>query len=237
MKLRGFMFQSKKKLAISALAGLFVFANVTTAYAANTPTLNQAINAGTLFTDILDSGRVTVGIPAVAFGAKTFSFDCQYGGSASTGTLGTNNERLYVVNPDAADIGWTLTIAATSGATTLWQNGGASQNYDFNDPAGANPGCTDGGDADSRPGQLSIDPSASTINLDCASCTSTGVTKGSASAFNQGTTDSVTIATASAASDDIWRGYFTGVALSQTIPAEQPADSYSVNMTVTITSP
>ena len=45
--------------------------------------------------------------------------------------------------------------------------------------------------------------------------------------------DSVTLLNAAAASDDIWRGYLTGVGMSQTIPAEQPADSYSVNMTLT----
>ncbi len=132
---------------------------------------------------------------------------------------------MYTINPDGADNGWTLTIAATSGVTTLWQNGGSTQNYDFNDPTGANPGCTDGGDADSRPGQLTIDPSVSTINLDCGTCVATNVTKGSSTGFNQGTTDSVTLLNAAAASDDIWRGYLTGVGLSQTIPAEQPADS------------
>jgi hypothetical protein len=172
----------------------------------------------------------------VAFSAKTFSFDCQHSGNASTGSLGTASQRVYTINPDAADNGWTLTIAATSGATTLWQNGGTTQNYDFNDPTGANPGCTDGVDTDSRPGQLTIDPSVSTVTLDCATCTSSNVTKGSSTAFNQGTTDSITLLNAAAASDDIWRGYLTGVGLSQTIPAEQPADSYSINMTVTVTA-
>ena len=212
---------------------LFVAA---TASAANTPTLNQTINAGSLSTDILNASRVAVGSPSAAFSAKTFSFDCQYGGAASTASLGSDSERAYVINPNAANNGWTLTIAATSGATALWQNGGSTQNYDFNDPTGVNPGCSDGADTDSKAGQLSIDPSAATINLDCMTCTSSNVTKGSATAFNQGTTDAITLLNAAAASDDIWRGYLTGVAMSQTIPAEQPADSYSVNMTITVTA-
>ena len=216
--------------------GVAVLFAVATVSAANTPTLNQTINAGTLTTDILDSSRVAVGSPAAAFTAKTFSFDCQYGGTASTSSLGSNTERVYVINPNAANNGWSLSIAATAGATTLWQNGGSSQNYDFNDPTGANPGCNDGADTDSKAGQLSIDPSVSTINLDCLTCTSTNVTKGSSTAFNQGTTDAITLLNAAAASDDIWRGYLTGIAMSQTIPAEQPADSYSVNMTVTVTA-
>lgn len=226
----------KKNIIPLVVGVLLLFVLSVSASAANTPTLNQTINAGTLTTDVLNASRVAVASPSVAFSAKTFSFDCQFGGSASTGLLGSNTERVYTINPDAADNGWTLTIAATSGATTLWQNGGSTQNYDFNDPTGGNPGCADGADTDSRPGQLTIDPSVSTINLDCATCTATNVTKGSSTAFNQGTTDSITLLNAAAASDDIWRGYLTGVGLSQTIPAEQPADSYSVNMTVTVTA-
>ena len=222
-------------VALVAMGVAVIFAGATVT-AANTPTLNQTINAGALATDILDPSRVAVGSPSAAFSAKTFSFDCQYGGSASTANLGTSSERVYVINPNAANSGWSLSIAATSGATTLWQNGGLTQNYDFNDPTGVNPGCNDGADPDSKAGQLTINPSASTINLDCLTCTSSNVTKGSSTAFDQGTTDAITLLNAAAASDDIWRGYLTGVAMSQAIPAEQPADSYSVNMTVTVTA-
>jgi hypothetical protein len=176
--------------------------------------------------------RVTVGSPTFALGSKTFSFNCQSGGSASTGTLGSASQRLYTINPDGADNGWTLSVAATSGVTTVWENTGATQTYDFNDPGGS--GCTDGGDADSRGGQLTIDPSVSTLTTDCLSCVTTNVTKGSSSAFNQGTTDSITLLNASGASDDVWRGYLTDIGLSQTIPAEQSVDSYDINFTVTV---
>ena len=196
--------------------------------------LNQTINAGTLTTSILDGSRVAVGSPSVTMSAKNFSFDCQYGGSASTGTFGTTSERLYVTNPDAADNGWTLGIAATGGITTSWSGSGA--NYDFNDPTGTNPGCTDGVDTDSYAGQLSINPSVSTITTDCASCSSTSITKGSSSAFDEGSTDSINLLTAAAGSDDIWRGYLTGIAMSQTIPAETPAAAFSLDLTVTVTA-
>lgn len=225
----------KNTLAFFAICALVISIATINTSAASTPTLNQTINAGTLVTDILDGSRNAVVSPSVAFGAKTFSFDCQYGGSAATGTLGSGAERLYVINPNAANNGWTLTIAPGA-VTAVWQNGGVTQTYDFNDPAGGNPGCTDGGDADSRPGQLTIDPSASTITTDCISCTSSNISKGSSTGYNQGTVDSVTLLNAAAASDDIWRGYLTGVALSQTIPAEQAADSYTINMTLTATA-
>jgi len=227
----------KQTVAAVVATTLFIFSLSIAVSAANTPTLNQTISAGTLATDILNGSRVPVGSPSAAMSAKTFSFDCQYGGSASTGTLGTATERVYVINPNAAVNGWTLTIAATSGVSARWANGGATQHMDFNDPNGANPGCSDGADAtDTTAGQLTLDPSVSTLTTDCLTCVDTNVTKGSSSGFNQGTTDSVTLLNAAAASDDIWRGYLTGVGMSQTIPAEQPADSYSINLTLTATA-
>jgi hypothetical protein len=206
------------------------------AYAANNSTFSQVINTGTLSTDIMDASRVTVASPAVAMSAKNFSFDCQNGGSASTGTFGTNTERIYVNNPDGADNGWTLTLAATGGNTTRWANGGATQHIDFNDPTGS--GCTDNssGEADTNAGQLTMNAAAGSITTDCTSCNTTGVTLGSSAAFNQGTTDSVTLINAAAGSNDVWRGYLTGVAASQTVPAETPADSYSLNLTLTSTA-
>lgn len=219
------------------LAGALAFFVGGTAYAANTPNLTQTINSGTIATDVLDASRVAVGSPSAALSTKTFSFDCQFGGSASTGTLGSNSERIYVMNPDASDTGWTLTLAATGGTTARWANGGLTQYFDFNDPSGANAGCADGGgDADSSAGQLTVDASASTLTADCGSCTTANVTKGSSAAFNQGSIDSITLLNAAGASDDVWRGYLTGATLSQTIPAEQSSDSYAINLTLTATA-
>lgn len=198
--------------------------------AANDIDLTQTINAGTLTTDVRDASRVSVANPTFALGTSTFSFDCQ----TTTGTMGTNSQRIYVDNPDAADNGWTLTIAATGGATTLWQNGGSTQNFDFNDPTSS--GCSDGADTDTKGGQLTLDPSVSTITTDCASCATTNITKGSSTAYNQGTTDSVTLLNAAAASNDVGRWYLTDIGLSQKIPAEQPVDSYTLNLTVTVTA-
>jgi hypothetical protein len=206
------------------------------AYAASNSNFTQTINAGTLTTDIMDASRVTVGSPSVAMTAKAFSFDCQAAGTASTGTLGTNTERLYVNNGDAADNGFTLTVAATSGATSTWANGGATQTFDFNDPTGTTAGCTDGGDADNRPGQMGINPAAGTLTTDCGSCTTTGVSLGTTTAFAQGTTDSITLINAGSTSTDIWRGYLTGAAVTQTVPAEQVPDSYTLNLTLTATA-
>lgn len=221
--------------ALSTVLALGVYAGSTqTVFSANTPNFTQTINSGVLATDILDNNRATVASPSVALGAKTFSFDCYSGGTASTGLLGTNTQRVYVMNPDAADNGWTLTIAATSGNTSVW-DAGAATDYDFNDPTGS--GCTDGGgDADAFGGQMTINANAGTLTTDCVSCTTTNVTKGSSNAFNQGTTDSITLLSAASGSDDVWRGYMTDISVSQTIPAEQVAGSYSLGMTLTVTA-
>ncbi len=223
----------KKTLTLFASVAFLVAMISGTAVAANNSTLNQTINAGTLSTNILDASRVAVGSPAVTMSAMNFSFSCQSGGSSSSGTFGTNTERIYVDNPDGADNGWTLTLAATSGVTSKWTSGG---NFvDFNDPTGS--GCTDGADAgDSVGGQMTVDPSVSTLTTDCGTCVVTNVTKGSSAAFNQGTLDSITLLTAAAGSDDIWRGYLTGVDIKQTIPAESPAGSYNINLTLTATA-
>ena len=221
------------KVAVASLVLALVPA---VAFAASNSTFNQTINAGTLTADIMDASRVSVGSPSVSMTAKNFSFNCQAGGSASTGTFGSNTERAYVSNGNAANNGWTLTVAATGGATARWQNGGATQFIDFNDPTGTTAGCSDGADADTTSGQMSLDPSVGTLTADCATCSTANVSKGSSASFNQGTVDSITLLNAAASSDDVWRGYLTGVGVTQTIPAETPANSYTLDLTLTVTA-
>lgn len=215
-------------LVLAVIVGFSSSAN-----AASTPTFNQTINAGVLSTDILDASRVPVASPSAAMSTKSFLFSCASGGSASTGTFGSSTQRIYVINPNGANNGWTLTMAATGGATAVWSDGGTNT-YDFNDATTA--GCTDGVDTDTKAGQLTVDPSVGTLTTDCNSCTTTNVTKGSSSAFVEGTLNNITLLSAALASDDVWRGYLTGATLSQTIPAEQPAANYTINMTLTATA-
>lgn len=210
--------------------GAFIFAVTVSLNVSAAPnsTFNQTVNAGTLTTDILTSGGSSVASPSVAMSAKTFSFTCQSGGSASTGTFGAAEERIYVSNGDAADGGWNLGLAATSGATATWSGTGT---YDFNDASGS--GCDDGVDADSKGGQLTVNPNAGVLTADCTGCTTTDITKGSSAAFVQASVDSVNLLAAASTSEDVWRGYLTGATLSQTIPAQTAAGTYTLNMTLT----
>lgn len=198
--------------------------------ASNVTQLSQTINGGTLAVDTKDENRSTVASPSFTMGAASLSFDCQ----TTSGTIGSNTQRIYIDNPDVADNGWTLTVAATAGVNSLWQNTGDTANYDFNDTASS--GCSDGGDTDSRPGRMTVDANAGTFTADCTSCTTTNITKGSSANFDQGVTDSITLLNAAASSSDIGRWYLTGIAISQTIPGEQPVDSYNIELTATVTA-
>jgi len=198
--------------------------------AADTSNFNQTINPGVLSVDIVNGSYVTVASPSVAFPAVTFSFTCQ----TNTGTFGTATEQIYVKNPDAADNGWTVSLAG-SAATAIWD--GALADYDFNDPTGS--GCTDGADAgDTVGGQMTVDASAATLATGaCLSCATTSITKGSSNAFSQAVTDSITILSGAAGSNDIGDWTLQGVSISQKIPGEQPAAAdYDINMVLSIVS-
>ena len=203
----------------AVIAGLSIIMLPALAYASNTPTLSQTVNAGTLTTNIYQSDDTTpVASPSVSFAAINRSFSCQ----TNTATLGDANNKLNVTN-FGTNNGWTLTMAATGGAASTWSDG--THTYKFNDATGS--GCTNG--------QMTVDPSGSTLTLDCNSaCTSTGVTKGSSTAYVSGTTDSVTLA--SSTSGSAWEGYLTGISLSQKIPASQAAGAYTLGMTITVTA-
>lgn len=209
------------------LIALVAIAIPASVLASSTPNLTQSINAGTLNVDILDSSRVAVASPAFALGASTYSFNCQ----TVTGTLGDNNNRIYMTNPGADNNGFTIGLAAS--ATTATWTAGANK-YDFND---ATASCGDSADTDTVGGQLTVDPSVETITADYTSGTTTGITKGSSTAYSEvGTVvSSVQLVDAGSTSDDAGRWYITGAGLSQTIPAQTPIGSYSLGMVLTIT--
>jgi hypothetical protein len=201
-------------VATVAFAGLATPAVV---FASNAPTLNQTVNAGTLSTDIYQSDDTTpVASPSVAFPALNRSFACQ----TNTATLGDGSNKVGVTN-FANNSGWDIAIAATGGATANWTAG--ANTYKFNDATGS--GCTNG--------QMTIDPSVATITTDCSTvCNGVTVTKGTSTAMTGGT--GVTLMTT--ASGTAWKGYMTGISLSQKIPASQVSGSYSLGMTITVTA-
>jgi|GEM_PF-783916 len=195
----------------SVSGGSVITATDGTNYDANNNTNWNFGSGGSLSFDIVDSGGASVSSPAVTFAGKSFSWLAQQ----STGTLGTSSQKLRVSNSRNTK-SWTLSIAATSGSGALWTSGGDT--YDFNGSA-AN-------------GRLQVDASGGTLTPQ-TNCPSTGLSKGSATYFNQGVTDSITIlsATGSAYTNCYWD--LTGISLTQDIPASQKGGNYSLNMTIT----
>lgn len=126
---------------------------------------------------------------------------------------------------------WTVTIAATTGNTAVWNNG-AGGTHDYNDAGGSPVGCGDSGDADTVAGQLSLNASVAT-STPHSGCTNTGISLGSGTAYNQGVTDSVALITSGASTPISCWWDITGVSASQKIPVNQAAGSYTINFTLT----
>lgn len=183
----------------------------TESFASSSSTFNQSIT-GTLGVDIIDGSDVTVGSPSVTFTSKSFLATAQ----TSTGTLGVTAQKIRVTNPTTIAT-WAMTIAATSGNTTLWSAG--TPTMDFNGAASA--------------GRLTVDASGGTL-VGVGSTATTNVTKGSSTSFAQGTTDSITLLTAGASAQAPGQWDFTGVSMTQDIPALQATGSYSISMTLTV---
>lgn len=183
---------------------------------------------GALSVDIVNASGVSVGSPSVGLSATASSVDC----ATTTGTLGSSAERIRVSNTTAVPQ-WTVAIAATAGATSTWTSGGNT--FDFNDGSGAPAGCADGGDADAQAGRMTLNASAGTSTPQ-SGCNNTGVTLGSSSSFAQGTTDSITLISASPSAGTNCYWDLTGVSVSQTVPAAQAAGTYTINLTLTVTA-
>lgn len=168
---------------------------------------------GSLSVDVVDSGGTSIASPSVSFSSKMFDWTTQ----SSTATLGISAQKIRVTNSTATAT-WTLSIAAQSGNTALWTNGGNT--YDFNGTASA--------------GRLQINGSVGTITPQ-GGCVATGISKGVATYFAQGTQDSITLLSASGSAQTGCYWDLTGVGMSQDIPASQATGTYTLNLTLTAT--
>ena len=218
---------------LSVFMALVVF-GVHTAYAAATPTFNQTINGGTFAVDVVDALITPVPSPAVAMTAGTFSYSCE----TVTGTLGTADEQVYISNPNAKAGAWTVSIAPAA-HTALWENADASHTYDFNDPnatCGVDSATGTGGDgeeADTVGGKMTVTATGKTLSYGLDTSTTNDHLTLGAGTFVEKTTDSVTLVSATDEADDIGDWTLQGVAISQTVPAQQPADTYHIHMVIT----
>jgi hypothetical protein len=205
-----------RKIASGAFAVAGVTAIALAPYVVNaaedaTSTLTQQITAGNLSTSILDANGDEVASPSFAMSAATVSNEQQ----SVNGTFGTNSQRITVDNPQAAET-WTLSLNVAEPGTSEWTSG--SDSYAYNDSA--------------PNGRLTVDPSTGTITVLIGD--STGISLGSSASFSG--TSPITLMSADNTSSPVWNGYVTGITLTQTIPAGQPAGSYTLDMVQTVTA-
>ena len=224
---------SKISSILSSTVGLALMWCVATsllivAYAASSIQFSLTVSVGSLTVDIRDSStKASIASPVFNFGTANFSNS----GTSVTGTFPAAGTEIFIDNQDAADSGWSLTFAPRTSATNYVGSGGGNNALTIDS---------------SSTGQLTINSSSATltaISPTGVTCDSTGVSLGSSTAFdddeaNSGTNavTSITLLTAAAASADICQYSLTGVSATQTIPANQPAGSYSITMALTITS-
>ena len=181
------------------------------------------VNPGSLDVSIIDSNEDEVISPFLAMDDVDFINMSQL----SNGVLGTVDQKIRIQNT-TANPAWSVSIAATSGSTALWNSG--THQYDFNDNAQS---ATDGADSDSVGGQMSLNPTVGTITPQ-SGCTTTGVSLGSLASFVEGSQDSITLISASGSAETNCYWGVTGITVEQSIPGSQNQGVYTLPMTLTI---
>ena len=183
-----------------------------------------------LSVSVVDASDEVVTNPSFNLNSTVMKSTCQ----TTTGYLGVSNQQIRVHNTTSSG-SWSLTLAATDGATAYWKRAGGGVGYDYNDPSGSPPGCNSGSDGDSLAGQLSVDPTAGTVTTRTG-CSLTGISKGGATAFSQGVFDSISLLQAGSGSNTDCLFDLTGVGLSQKVPSYQQYGNYSLDVTLTVVS-
>ena len=172
--------------------------------------------------DIVNASGTSISNPVVSMTALNLSFNCQ----TATGVLGTSAQQIRITNTTPSDnLGWNLTIAATSSS---WSDG-SGQSYAYNNSSGSPAGCTSG--------QLTISPAAQVITPETSpeyGCSNTGLSAGANSAMTGTTPVTITSANSSSSYYCFWD--ITNIGLSQAIPPMQPAGAYSLSLTLTLTA-
>lgn len=189
------------------------------------PTLTTPIGLTNI--DFVDSSGVSV-LPQFPMSTITANYTCQ----SSTGTIGSlSGNRLRITqNGNAGASGWHVDIAANF-STSTWSDG-AGHSYDFNDPAGI--GCTAGADGDAVAGQISFSPSVGAVT-GLNGCVTTGISLPAGTlSFASGTNTPITLINSTNASSANCQWDISGIAVSQTIPANQNPGLYTIDLIVSV---
>lgn len=179
--------------------------------------------SGSLNLSVVDAGGNQVINPSLIMDDVDFVNTSQI----SSAVLGVADQKIRVQNT-TTNPAWTVSIAATSGSTALWDSG--THQYDFNDDTFD---AVDGVDSDSVGGQMSFEPTTGTITPQ-SGCTTTGVSLGSLASFVEGSQDSITLISGSGSAETNCYWDVTGITVEQSIPESQEQGVYTLPMTLTI---
>ncbi len=184
----------------------------------------QILLTGDLGVTIVNVSDTEVPSPLVLFSSTTSKTNQCTNTSA---TLGTASQRIRVSNALVTN-GWNVSLAAAN-PTDLWTSG--SSYYDFNDASG----CSDGVDGDAWGGRMSVNLTPATITPS-SGCTNTGVSKGSNAAFTEGTTNAITLFSATSGAARFCDWYLTAASVTQQVPAQTLPGTFSLTMVLTVTA-
>ncbi|OGY88127.1 MAG: hypothetical protein A2319_01720 [Candidatus Kerfeldbacteria bacterium RIFOXYB2_FULL_38_14] len=187
---------------------------------------SAVVNAGSLTIDIVDADGV-VDNPFIIMDKTNFSFNEQN----STGVFGDSKQRIRIEN-NSTNPQWNLILAASDGSDAVWNGVKVEVSYDFNDP---NASTQDGNDADKVGGQLTINPAKGNLTAK-KGCEVKDLTLGSEASFSEEKNDNITLLTAGANAERQCYWDLTDIGLSQTIPSEQPAANYVIDLMLTVVS-
>lgn len=179
---------------------------------------------GELTVDIIDDVEMSIADPGVDF--SSINYDATTFQTTS-GTFGIATEKIRLTNT-TANAQWNLNIAPSGGTAAVWI--GSTANFDYNDPE---PDAGDGGDVDTVGGQMTLDPTSAMITPEIG-CSTTGLTTGAITAFDEGIVDVITLLSASGSADTNCYWDLTDITINQTIPQSQPAQIYGIDMALTI---
>ncbi|HEY0965268.1 MAG TPA: hypothetical protein VGE13_02190 [Candidatus Saccharimonadales bacterium] len=184
----------------------------------------QILLTGDLGVTIVNVSDTEVPSPLVLFSSMTTKTNqC----TSTAATLGTSGQRIRASNALVTN-GWNVSLAAAN-PSDLWTSG--SSFYDFNDASG----CSDGIDGDAWGGRLSVNLTPATITPS-SGCTNTGVSKGSNADFTEGTTNAITLFSATSGAARFCDWYLTAASLTQQVPAQTLPGTYSLTMVLTATA-
>lgn len=187
------------------------------------PVIRAAV--GSLDIRFTNTANATITNPTTHFGSIASANTTK---NTSAMLSNSTSQQLEVKNTTNVG-GWTVALSATGGSAARWRNGAGTASYAFNGAQAAS-------------GRLLVDMSSGSftaINTGGGQgCDATGLSFNGSASFVAGTATANAITIASAAQNSKRQCAFRlqNIRLSQTIPAYQKPDTYTLPMTLTVTA-